>query len=775
MKIRFLVKGAALAALGFACFHFSQTTTTAAPARTVLVEAEQFAQRGGWVVDPQFMDLMGSPYLLAHGLGTPVADATTTIKIPAPGAYRVFVRTKDWVAQWKAPGTPGRFQLLVNGRALETTFGTQGAEWHWQDGGSVQIRASGVSLALHDLTGFEGRCDAILFTTDTNFVPPNQDPGMANFRRQWLGLPEHPEKAGKYDLVVTGGGMAGTCAAISAARLGLKVALVQDRPVLGGNNSSEVRVWLQGARNKEPFPRVGDVVAELEPTRRAHYGAENKADLYEDEKKLALARAETNLTLFLEHRVTGAETNSQRLRAVLAQDIVSGRRIRVEGKWFADCTGDATVGALAGADFELTPEGHMGPCNLWNVCECTDTNALNTTTSEASGPVAFPRCPWALDLSDKPFPGRDKAKPDPLKLGGWYWESGFERDPITEIESVRDWNFRAMYGAWDALKNVDKVLLNYRLNWSAHILGKRESRRLLGDVILTKEDLETSRGFADACVPTGWKIDLHLPDPRYEKGFEGKAFISRAEFGVYPQPFWIPYRCLYSRNVANLFMAGRDVSVTHEALGAVRVMRTGGCMGEIVGMAASLCAKHGADPRAIYERHLPELQELMRRGVGKNPGSNPDYVNGGEPKANTGLNPKTLPGIVLDDDQAKLTGNWSERAVLAHVGKRYRYVHARTRATARFDFTVPTSGNYEVRLAYQHHENRAANAAVTVHGADGVKIIKLNQRAAPPIPPLFVSLGSFRFEKGKAGAVELTTQGADGIVSVDALQVLPAK
>ncbi|MBI3464659.1 MAG: hypothetical protein HY000_16630 [Planctomycetes bacterium] len=118
----------------------------------VLVEAESFAERGGWVVDPQFMDQMGSPYLLAHGLGQPVADAVTEIEFPAVGVYRVWVRTKDWVAQWNAPGTPGRFQLLVNGQALETTFGTQGTQWHWHDGGSVSISERRTRLTLHDLT-----------------------------------------------------------------------------------------------------------------------------------------------------------------------------------------------------------------------------------------------------------------------------------------------------------------------------------------------------------------------------------------------------------------------------------------------------------------------------------------------------------------------------------------------------------------------------------------------------------------------------------------------
>lgn len=600
----------------------------------LLAEAEAFPARGGWVHDSQFMDLMGSPYLLAHGLGRPVADAVTELRIAKAGTFRVWVRTMDWVARWKAPGAPGRFQVLLNSRALDTTFGTEGAQWHWQDGGRVELAAGRTTLALHDLTGLEGRCDAVLLTHDLGFTPPNTELAMTAFRRACLGLPDKPEPAGVFDFIVTGGGIAGTCAAVTAARLGLKVALVQDRPVLGGNNSSEVRVWLQGARNEPPWTNIGNVVAELEQDDRAHYGPANTAELYEDDKKLAVVRAEKNITLLLEHRVNAVEAADGRIRAVIAESTTSGRRLRLAGRWFADCTGDATVGALADADFEMEPKGRMGPCNLWNVCECRDTSALNTGTEAGNAPVPFPRCPWALDLSDKPFPGRSKVKPDPNKLGGWYWESGFDRDPITEMEYIRDWNFRAMYGAWDALKNVDKVLPNHQLNWSAHILGKRESRRLLGDVILTLDDLKQDRQFPDGAAPTGWSNDLHLPDPKFEKGFEGDAFISAADFGQYPankagRAYWIPYRCLYSRNIGNLFMAGRNISVKHEALGAVRVMRTGGTEGEIIGMAASLCRKHNTSPRAVYERHLPELQGLMRVGAGKLAGHQIAYINQG--------------------------------------------------------------------------------------------------------------------------------------------------
>ncbi|MCL2120081.1 MAG: FAD-dependent oxidoreductase [Planctomycetaceae bacterium] len=569
----------------------------------ILLEAEHFADYGGWLHDSQFMDQMGSPFLLAHGLGVPVKDAVTTLKAE-PGQYRVWVRTRDWVADWDAKGAPGRFQLLMDGKPLETVFGTEGREWHWQDGGSVMIAQAEVPVALHDLTGFAGRCDAILLSRDLDFVPPNDGPSLSELRRQLLGFPETPELAGEFDLVVVGGGIAGTCAAISAARNGVKVALIQDRPVLGGNNSSEVRVWLQGARNLEPYPNVGNVVAELEQKNAAHYGPANTADLYEDERKLDLVRAEKNITLVLECRVNDVVMDGNKIVGVIGQATRTGRNDRFDGRLFADCTGDGCLGFIAGADHEVTYDGHMGPCNLWNAVE----------TDSAS---PFPRCPWAFDLTDKPFPGRANA--DVMQLGGWYWESGFYHDPIGNAEYIRDTNFRAAYGAWDALKNVDQALPNHQLNWMAHIAGKRESRRLMGDIVLSKEDLLESVKFDDSAVPTGWPIDLHLPDPRYDKGFEGDEFIAVAHYTQYQRPYWVPYRCFYSRNIDNLFMAGRNISVTHEALGATRVMRTGGCMGEIVGMAASLCVENDTTPRGVYQNHLAELKALMVQGVPHSP------------------------------------------------------------------------------------------------------------------------------------------------------------
>ena len=594
----------------------------------ILVEAESFDSYGSWVLDQQFMDLMGSPFLLAHGMGTPVDNAVTKIKVAQPGKYRVWVRTRDWVAPWKAKGAPGKFQLWINGKPLDTTFGTKGAQWHWQDGGHVAL-TNETKLELHDLTGFEGRCDAVLFCRDSKFLPPDDLEDLTVFRRKTLGIPEEPIDKGKFDLVVVGGGVAGTAAAITAARNGLTVALVQDRPVLGGNSSSEVRVWPEGHVNQKPYYRIGDVVMEIVPTRTKQSRNAQAAKIFDDQRKLELVRREKNITLFLEHRMNEAFSENDSIQSVVCQNIRNGHRIRLRGDYFLDSTGDGSVGFLVGASFDQTDKGHMGASNLWNIkCLCEDEDPLSTELQAACEKAEFPRCPWAVDLSDKPFPGRDsgpkQAEPDsrgnPVSLGNWFWESGFDRDPINDMERIRDQNFRAVYGAWDAIKNVEQRYPAHRLNWVAYIAGKRESRRLLGDVVLTGSHLREGKDFPDGCFPCTWGIDTHFPDPRYSNGHEGNEFIAdytRGKGFEYKRPYWVPYRCLYSRNIKNLFMAGRNISVTHEALGAVRVMKTTGAMGEIVGMAASICKEQSCGPREVYAKHWPQMQEKMKRGAGR--------------------------------------------------------------------------------------------------------------------------------------------------------------
>ena len=361
--------------------------------------------------------------------------------------------------------------------------------------------------------------------------------------------------------------------------------------------------------------------------KRDSYNAQSAA-VFDDDRKMRVVEAEPNITLYLEQRANQAHAEEGRIHSVVSQHTRSGQRTRIFGKWFLDSTGDGTIGFLSGADFQQTEKGHMGASNMWNIkCLCEDEDPLSAALKEATQEAAFSRTPWAVDLTDKPFPGRTdetltkkyRSDKNLISIGNWYWESGFDRDPITEMERVRDQNFRAMYGAWDALKNVDQRYPAHKLNWVAYIAGKRESRRLLGDVILTGEDLRDGRVFEDGCFPCTWGIDTHFPVEAYKKGHEGDEFIAAATRGkgyTYQGPYWVPYRCLYSRNIDNLFMAGRDISVTHEALGAVRVMKTTGAMGEIVGMAASLCKKFDCSPREIYTEHLEELQALMKVGAG---------------------------------------------------------------------------------------------------------------------------------------------------------------
>ena len=610
-------------------------------AHSLLVEAESFSSRGGWVIDTQSIDQMGSAYLLAHGLGVPVKDATTTIELPAPGRYRVWARTRDWVAPWDVSGSPGKFQLVVDGKTLDTTFGTEGAAWHWQDGGAIDVTNTKLQLSLHDLTGFEGRCDAIFLTTDTALTPPNEGAEMDSWRRRLLNLPDMPPDAGQFDLVVVGGGMAGCCTAVSAARLGVRVALIQNRPVLGGNNSSEVRVGLSGNIHQKPYPRLGDLVDEIGPigywnhrealadpvtprSRRILEAIKNDprktthnagpASNYEDDKKFYVVSSEPDIRLFLDTHAFRAEKEGSRIKAVIARSTADSREMRFPARWFVDCTGDGNLGFLAGADFRIGRESRAKTGES-RAPEEADQLVMGTSvqwyTDVEDEPCGFPRCPWAVPFNERTCQA--------VTRGDWDWETGMNRNHITEIERIRDYALRVVYGNWSYLKNDSPNKEKYakrRLDWVAYIGGKRESRRLLGDVILQEQDIIGQKPHPDASVTTTWGIDLHFPRPENTEHFPGEEFRSIART-TRIKPYPIPFRCLYSRNVPNLLMAGRDISVTHVALGTVRVQRTTGMMGEVVGMAASLCKKHDVDPRGVYGQHLDELKQLMHRGVGK--------------------------------------------------------------------------------------------------------------------------------------------------------------
>jgi len=579
----------------------------------VLLEAEGFDDVGGWKLDQQFMDQMGSPMLLAHGLGVPVKDATTAVTFPAAGTYHLWVRTRDWVANFKAPGAPGKFQLLIDGKPIEKVLGTEGVKWHWQNGGTVKITKTKVTLSLHDLTGFDGRCDAIVFASDAKFVPPAEMKVLTPWRRKLLGISEKPIDAGKFDLVVVGGGIAGTCSAISGARSGLKVALIQDRPVLGGNNSSEVRVHLGGKTMLGPYPALGGVVRELSPARRGNAGPPER---YEDQKKLNVVAGEKNISLFLSTHVSEVEKDGKKIAAVIGRNIRTGKRLRFSGRVFADCTGDGTIGFLADADYRMGREGKdqtaegLAPAKADKMTMGSSVQWYSKSDKE---PSTFPVCPWAVQFTEENV--------QRVTGGEWNWETGMNKHQIDEFEEVRDYGMRVVYGNWAFLKNSPKSKAKYakrKLDWIAHIAGKRESRRLLGDVILTQQDVTAQKAFDDACVTTTWTIDLHYPDPKNTRHFPGREFRSIAKHRRI-KPYPIPYRCFYSRNIDNLFMAGRDISVTHVALGTIRVMNTCGMMGEVVGMAAAICKEHDTTPRGVYKDYLDDLKKRMQKGVSKMP------------------------------------------------------------------------------------------------------------------------------------------------------------
>lgn len=583
------------------------------------VEAETFTTKGGWVLDQQFMDLMGSPYLMAHGMGVPVADASTSVNIPEKGIWHVYVRTFNWTSPWTDKEGPGAFKVKIDGKLLKTVLGTKGDCWQWQYAGKVSLKPGQTTLALCDLTGFNGRCDAIYLTTDTGAVLPSDKEGLALFRRGRLNLPEPKTK--KHDFVVVGGGIAGMCAAVAAARLGCNVALVNDRPVLGGNNSAEIRVHLGGHVEIGPNKGLGRMIREFGHSKK---GNAQPAANYEDERKQAFIDAEDNVELYPSYRAVQVRKEGSRIVAVLIRNIETAQEIWLEAPLFSDCTGDGTIGFLAGAHWRMGREGRdeygesLAP-------ETADKLTMGASvqwySKKHSKSTVFPEFSYGVAFNDNNC--------EKVTMGEWKWETGMNYDQIYDAERIRDYGMLVVYSNWSHLKNHHSDKAKYAdrsLEWVAYIAGKRESRRLLGDYVLKQDDIDKNVYHEDGSFTASWSIDLHFPDPENSKKFPGAEFKA-ATVHNWIYPCTVPYRCLYSRNIDNLFMAGRNISVTHVALGTVRVMRTTGMMGEVVGMAASLCNRYGCTPRQVYQEHLTELKELMQKGAGKTEGLNDQSFN----------------------------------------------------------------------------------------------------------------------------------------------------
>ena len=570
-----------------------------APAANVVwLETEKFKDLGGWTNDAQFIDQMGSPFLLAIGLEGAVKDATTTATIPTEGKYRVWVRCRDWTPEF----SPGRFQVGIGGKPLERVFGqTKQKDWVWEDGGTLQLTKGETEVRLKDLTGHYGRCDVIVLTDDPDFTPPDELKAIAALREKHGGVSAEAKRMPSYDTVVVGGGLAGTMAAIAAARMGSKTALIQNRPVLGGNGSSEILVNPEGDMTREPLdPGEGGIIEEF---RGNVFGY--------SERMLKVTKNQPNLEVFFNTHATGVEMKDARtIAAVHTVESTTGQRRIFPGTIFIDCTGDGVIGVWAGNEYRHGRE----PRAMYNETRApveadgqTMGGTLRYMTERLLEPAPFQGPDWARKFR-KPsdiMPGRYPQ----LQFGGWQWviEYGGVLNTYTDAEEIRDELLRIIWGMWDYAKNYSPKLKEesqkYRLTWVSHVVGKRESRRLIGDYVMTEHDINPTRLFEDRVSYGGWGVDLHPPGGFYDKE-PPATFSHKVKFSV-------PLRSLYAKDVDNLLMAGRCISVSHAALGATRVMITCGLQGQAVGTAAGVCKLRNATPRTVGKNYIEELQQRL--------------------------------------------------------------------------------------------------------------------------------------------------------------------
>ncbi|MGK0188444.1 MAG: hypothetical protein ACI9R3_004255 [Verrucomicrobiales bacterium] len=568
----------------------------------VLLEAAAFASDGGWKLDTQHYQQMGGCYLLAHGMGKPVENAKGKIKLPKAGTWNVWVRTRDWCpGDWDSPG---RFKVHVNGAALKPTFGAENAMWHWQAGGQVEIAASGeVDVALEDLTGFDGRCDSIYFTQEAAPKLPESDlVDLAYWKDLLAGRADLKVEEKGYDVVVVGGGMSGCGAALAAKSQGLKVALIQDRPVFGGNASAEIRVHTLGIHGKG-----ADILKSLDTP---HY-PNGDAEAAEAQQKREDTMAGSGIDRFAGHIAIGIGKDGAKITSVEAREVTTGLIRRFNAPVFIDATGDGWIGHWAGAETRYGREAHtefgeswdkhgdlwspekpdnrvMGASVLWN--------SEKTTTRST-----FPSVPWAMPV----------AKKHTAINGEWQWEySHNDLDQVKDAERIRDHVLRAIYGSFANAKKHPKNA-TIALKWVAHIAGKRESRRIMGDYIYSMTDMTTRREFSDTVVEEKRAVDSH-----YQIKLTGAPtdFLSEALFHKTGGIYYIPFRCFYSKDIPNLMMAGRCFSCSHIGLAGPRVMNTCGQMGIATGYAAALCLKHKTTPKEIGTKHIGELRSLVGYG-----------------------------------------------------------------------------------------------------------------------------------------------------------------
>ena len=414
------------------------------------------------------------------------------------------------------------------------------------------------------------------------------------------------------DVTVIGGGLSGVCAAIAAARLGRRVALVQNRPVLGGNSSSEIRVWVCSAtaHGTQRYARETGIMGELF-LENQYVNPEGNPYLW-DLVVLEAVRREPNIELFLNtdvHHLAMADDGT--IASVTGWQMGSERELTFTSPVFLDCTGDGLIGYLAGAEHRVGREARaqhgesLAP-------EIGDMKVLGSTilfyTKDAGRPVPFVPPSFAIDITRTSIPERRIIRSGDNGCAYWWIEWGGELDTIHDNERIRDELWAVIYGIWDYIKNSGRFpdADTMTLEWVGSMPGKRESRRLIGDHVLTQHDILGQARFEDTVAFGGWSIDIHPPQGVY--AYQTASSHTFAD-GVYE----IPYRSLYSRNVGNLLFAGRNLSATHVAFASTRVMATCATLGEAAGTSAALCVAHGVSPRGLFDHHRHDLVQTLLR------------------------------------------------------------------------------------------------------------------------------------------------------------------
>lgn len=419
------------------------------------------------------------------------------------------------------------------------------------------------------------------------------------------------------DLTVVGGGIAGICAAVAAARQGLDTVLVNDRPVLGGNSSSEVRVWINGATGgtHNRYVREGGIVEEICLENRAR-NPDGNADLW-DMVLHDLCANQAHLTVHLNLLIDDISCEGNTVEWVGGTQNMSETSFRFESPYFVDATGDGVLAKETGAEWLMGREGTSAYDEIAAPPE-PDNKTLGSSimfySERRDEPIEYTPPDMAHDFKDNPPQIlAQRADPDDRRCLYWWIEYGgqAEIDPIKDNEEIRDELWAIVYGAWDYIKNSgafpEKQVEDLALEWTGKIPGKRESRRFMGDYVLTEGDLIHQRSFDDTVAHTGWSIDLHPPAGFYDDQGRG------SEHWHLDGPAQVPYRILYPEGADNLFLAGRHVSASHVAFGSLRVQKTLGALGQAVGTAASLALQDGLSPAAVGEERIHELQQTLLR------------------------------------------------------------------------------------------------------------------------------------------------------------------